>query len=365
MNIRNDSSDDGRRLSRRARAAILLLAVVALIGAGGLGLYLARTPAEPETTAVPAPTPAPAPAPAPASSSHESGMIAAVRLRKPWPAPDAALRDVAAGKPRIAAGERLKDAVGDFRLLKPGDDKLPNTTIIGKSGPKPPAARWTGPYAGVNLGGAVGTSALRTSIASPPDYFLRPDISQIGDLGSRSVSPAGIVGGAQLGYDYQRESLVVGLAADLDALPLSRRETQTGRYNSSPANTFSLSQSIRTDWLVTIRPRVGVAIDQLLFFGTGGLAMTRFKYDEEFTDTFSPALGRQSLSETRLGWTLGAGAEYALREHWSLKLEYLYADFGKVSTTSMLTRPPGKTDVFAHSATFNVHAVRLGLNYRF
>ena len=54
-----------------------------------------------------------------------------------------------------------------------------------------------------------------------------------------------------------------------------------------------------------------------------------------------------------------------VRGNWSLKAEYLYADFGKISTTSMLTAPPGKRDVFAHSATFNVHVVRLGLNYRF
>jgi len=71
------------------------------------------------------------------------------------------------------------------------------------------------------------------------------------------------------------------------------------------------------------------------------------------------------MSETRIGWTVGGGAEYALRARWTLKAEYLYADFGKISTTSMLTAPPGKKDVFAHSATFNVHILRLGLNYRF
>lgn len=371
MKIWNERSDDGKRLSGRARAAIVLLAAVVLAGAGGLGLYLTRTPDEPETMADPAPTPAPAPSPA--TESPRTGAIAAARPRKaalrPASSPDAALReeeyrDAVAAKPKLAAGDQLKDAVGDLRLLKPGGDKVPNT-VIGKSGPKETYYGWTGPYAGISLGGAVGKSAMRTSVGSPPDYFLAPDIAQIGDLGSTDASPFGFVGGAQAGYNYQHDVFVFGLEGDVNALQLSKTETQGAAYNSSPANAFSLKQSVRTDWLATIRPRAGVIMEKLLLYGTAGAAITRFKYDAEFTDTFSPALSRQSQSETRVGWTVGGGAEYALKRHWSVKAEYLYADFGKISTTSMLTAPPGKTDVFDHSATFNVHIVRLGLNYRF
>lgn len=151
----------------------------------------------------------------------------------------------------------------------------------------------------------------------------------------------------------------------MDTMHLSDSQRQTGAYNSSPTKTFSISQSFHTDWLATVRPRVGVTFDRLMVYGTGGVALTRFKYDEEFQDTFNPALASASLSQTRLGWTAGGGAEFLLREHWSIKGEYLYADFGRFSTTSMLTAPAGKLDRFDHSATFNVHLVRLGLNYRF
>lgn len=365
MNIWHDSYDDGRsKLSGRAKAALFLLALVALVGAGGYGLYRAQAPDDEATLADPAPTPERA-APAPLQVAAARPPEARLALT---PAPDAALRDegykdAVADRPKIAAGEHLKDAVGDLRLLKPGGDKVPQTTI-GKSGPRV-TANWTGPYAGVNLGGAVGKSSVRTSVASPPDYFLPADISQIGNLGSKNLSPFGFVGGIQGGYNYQVNSVVFGLEGDLNALQVSDRETQTGAYNSSPANTFSLTQHIATDWLATIRPRAGVLIDKTLLFATAGAAITKFKYDEEFTDTFSPALARQSMSETRVGWTAGGGAEYQLRAHWTIKAEYLYADFGKISTTSMLTAPAGKTDVFAHSATFNVHLIRLGLNYRF
>jgi len=365
MNIWNDSYDDGRSsLSGRARAALFALASIALVGAGAYGLYRVRTPDEPETLADPAPVPE-HPAPAPIQVAAAKPGEARLALT---PAPDAVLqdeeyRDAVADAPKVGKDERLKDAVGDFRLLKPGGDKVPQTTI-GKSGPTT-AWNWTGPYAGVVLGAGIGKSSMRTSVASPPDYFLPQDIGQIGDLGSRNATPLGFVGGVEGGYNYQVNSVVFGLEGDLDALQLSQHETQTGNYNSSPANTFSLSQHVSTDWLATLRPRAGVVLDKTLVFATAGAAVTKFKYDEEFTDTFSPALARQSMSETRVGWTVGGGAEYSLQAHWSLKAEYLYADFGKISTTSMLTAPAGKTDVFAHSATFNVHIVRLGLNYRF
>ncbi|HXT00744.1 MAG TPA: hypothetical protein VN915_08730, partial [Elusimicrobiota bacterium] len=283
MNIGNDSDDDRRKsLSGRARSAIYVLAAIALTGAGAYGLYRLRAPEEPETMADPAPTPEQA-APAPAPS-----RAAAAAPRKPAtlalaPSRDVALRDegykdAATPAPAIAAGERLKDAVGDFRLLKPGGDKVPQTTI-GKSGPTVTSS-WTGPYAGISLGGAIGKSSVRTSIASSPDYFLPPDISQIGDVGAKNLSPFGFVGGIEGGYNYQVNSVVFGLEGGIDALQLSERGTQTGNYNSSPANTFSLSQHIRTDWLATIRPRAGVVLDKTLVFATAGAAITKFKYDE-------------------------------------------------------------------------------------
>jgi outer membrane immunogenic protein len=364
MNILNESYDDGRGPSKGSRAAIFLWAILVLVGAGALGVHRANRPAgqESKTEGV-----------QPQALPADRGMIAAVprkssklklpsirdeRLR------DEQFKDAVADKPKIAAGEHLKDAVGDFRLLQPGDDKKRSNTTITDSnvGRK---YRWSGAYAGVNLGGAAGVSALRTSVERPGAYFLPPDVTQIGDLGSMNSSPTGFTGGMQLGYNCQHESVVLGLEADLNALQLSDTQKQTGRYNSSPANSFALSQSIRTDWLVTVRPRLGVVFDRLLVYGTGGVALTKFKYTEDFTDTFSPALNHASISETRLGWTVGGGAEFSLQEHWSLKGEYLYADFGKVSTTSMLTAPPGKPDRFDHSATFNVHLVRVGLNYRF
>jgi outer membrane immunogenic protein len=368
MNILNESYDDGRKPSRGARAAILLLAIVVLAGAGALGVHRANRQAgqDYKTEGVPPQDSPDFPADLDMiATAWPQGTKLALTPVRDEGLRDEQFKDAVADKPKIAAGEQLKDAVGDFRLLQPGDAKLPNTTITQSDVVR--TYRWTGLYAGVNLGGSKGVSALRTSVEAPGDYFTRQDISQIGDLGSVDSSPTGFTGGVQVGYNYQHESIVMGLEADLNALQLSDTQKQTGSYNSSPATKFAISQSIHTDWLVTVRPRLGVVLDRLLVYGTGGVALTQFKYDEEYTDTFGVGHRKtESFSETRLGWTIGGGVEYALRENWSLKGEYLYADFGKLSETSALVvAVNGGADHFNHSATFNVHLVRLGLNYRF
>jgi opacity protein-like surface antigen len=66
-----------------------------------------------------------------------------------------------------------------------------------------------------------------------------------------------------------------------------------------------------------------------------------------------------STSDTRVGWTVGAGAEFALTGNWTAKLEYLYADLGDFDCGGACTlTPPANVD-------FHTNIVRAGLNYRF
>jgi opacity protein-like surface antigen len=75
-----------------------------------------------------------------------------------------------------------------------------------------------------------------------------------------------------------------------------------------------------------------------------------------------------SRPQTKTGWTVGAGAEYALVNRWSVKAEYLYAQFTGLGGTSALvsTVPTGFSNVFTgRTGTFSDNIVRVGLNYRF
>ncbi len=125
-----------------------------------------------------------------------------------------------------------------------------------------------------------------------------------------------------------------------------------------------------------MRPRVGVTNGPVLVYGTFGLAMTNFDYKEDFIDTFPtppslPAHEFASTSGLLTGWTAGGGVEFKLGggNHWSMKGEYLWNDFGsglKVTSTNLhafgIAFP---TNVFTHQADLSGHLFRAGFNYRF
>ena len=97
-------------------------------------------------------------------------------------------------------------------------------------------------------------------------------------------------------------------------------------------------------WIGTLRPRAGLAVDNWLLYGTGGLA-----YSGGNPVPFAGS------SPTRSGWAVGGGLEYTNDKQWSLGLEYLYADFGKSAQSQSGAAP----------AEDRSQMVRGRLNYRF
>jgi outer membrane immunogenic protein len=133
-----------------------------------------------------------------------------------------------------------------------------------------------------------------------------------------------IVGGG-LGYNLQQESLVFGLEADISFLTgHTSVYANTGDYVSDPDN-WAAESEIST--LGTLRGRVGYAAENVLLYITGGLAYGRVHNESSW-----PLYGDTSYDTDRksweVGWVVGAGAEAAITEHWSLRAEGLYVDLG-------------------------------------
>src|SRR5271169_4255848 len=148
------------------------------------------------------------------------------------------------------------------------------------------------------------------AVVSPATNWSGFYVGAMGGYGSENTGdPLGIkggFGGATVGYNWQFGTIVAGIEADGAFGDVSNSTTITG-----------VTVSAKVDALATVRGRVGVALDQVLLYGTGGLALADAKIG-------ASALGVGiSDSKTLTGWTLGAGVEWMFMPRWSLKAEYL------------------------------------------
>ena len=237
------------------------------------------------------------------------------------------------------------------------------------------ATNWTGFYAGVNVGGAVGSSNAQTStVYSTTGWFAPSSPPAIAITGNQNLSPQGYALGGQFGYNWQiAPKWVLGAETDFGAFETRDSASGTTVYPCCSPYTFTVAQSVSTTWMATIRPRVGYAVTRRsLLFLSGGAAETRFRYSSLFTDDEAFNIESASASVLKTGWILGGGWEYALDKRWSARAEYLYADFGSVSnvgtvmTSNIGSTPyPWPANPFAHTATLTSNVARIAVNYRF
>jgi outer membrane immunogenic protein len=120
-----------------------------------------------------------------------------------------------------------------------------------------------------------------------------------------------------------------------------------------------------------LRPRLGVTVmPSLLLYATGGLAYGQVASTTTLAVPGAPACsnnlcGGGSSSQTRVGWTLGGGTEYALTEQWSVKAEYLFMDLGHENYFVSSSLPGAPPFGMQAAATFRENIARAGVNYRF
>jgi outer membrane immunogenic protein len=232
-----------------------------------------------------------------------------------------------------------------------------------------PIYNWTGFYVGLNAGGAWNDSnATTTTVFTPAGYFAASSIPAIALAGNQNINRSGFTGGLTAGYNWQANNWLVGIESDFNYFGVKGSTSTSALYPCCAPTGFTVNSSVSSDWLITLRGRVGVLVSpSLLLYGTGGLAVANVKSSYLFTDTFAAANESASIDTTRYGWTAGVGAEYALLNGWSVKAEYLYVDLGRTSTTSTNLTAGGAfpSNVFTHSVDLRSNIGRAGLNYKF
>ena len=238
---------------------------------------------------------------------------------------------------------------------------------------------WTGLTLGANVGYGWGQASTNTSFEGDPGAgtqfgFLGPngfisgvfttpqgtgptELSKTSLGGSGKLS--GAIAGGQIGFNWQAGWAVFG--AELDAQWTGQRASFAAAC--STPGCFA-SESVRIKSLLTGRARFGVAFDWILPYVTSGAALA--SASDDLILTVGGVSGAfNTISGSRLGWTAGAGVDFALTSNWSARLEYLYVSVEDISKDD--GRIPNVLGVgFVNKGIdFRDSIVRVGVNYRF
>lgn len=195
---------------------------------------------------------------------------------------------------------------------------------------RPPIHQWTGLYGGLNVGYGVAGVTDNAPLAV-------------------SSLMTGVVGGGQIGYNYQTGSLVLGVEADIQASDMNA----TYSRNLPFIGDFTVGHKI--PYFGTLRGRIGYAFHCgcVMFYGTAGAAYGSY---QPFASIAGVSLSR-TYSNTALA--VGAGVEWMVAERWSTKLEALYLDTGNIGSGVTL---PFVGTVYARARST---ITRIGINYHF
>jgi outer membrane immunogenic protein len=226
---------------------------------------------------------------------------------------------------------------------------------------------WTGFYVGGNLGASWGDTSLDIEAGPGASGIVLPavDAGLINGLDTDDDNKTSFTGGLELGYNYQSGSIVFGLESDLSFLDLDQQRTVTvpSGLLINPPVTYGLDQRVKTEWLWTLRPRLGYASGPWMVYATGGIATTKIKLRTNYGDNGTPpTVATLDESDTDTGWTGGLGGAYALGPNWSVKGEWLYLDFGNVRQT--VATPNGFATITSE-AKVRANIFRLGMDYKF
>ena len=262
-----------------------------------------------------------------------------------------------------------------------------------KAPPAPVAAAWNwgGFYIGGNVGGSRNDTGFTYDVGLPPPLafascgtppggvFPVPVGPNPFDLSNDCSRSSSVIGGAQIGYNWQAGTWVFGLEADGAWQSLIQHTFVAFGSNPAAGSPFGTiindTAYFRTEQtaLGTFRGRIGYSPGNWLIYATGGLVVGAVKHSA--TEVLAPGVAcpvapdprncrTGSDDKTKVGWTVGAGAEWMIAENWSIGAEYLYVDLGSSTIT---LEPIGGFFPNTSSIQFDdrEHIARLKINYHF
>ena len=175
-------------------------------------------------------------------------------------------------------------------------------------------------------------------------------VDPFGNGYTRGYNVKGGLAGGTLGYNWQLSSFVVGFEGDVSWVGEYGSNSDLG-FAGDPAFTSFTKET----WMATARARFGYAVNNLLFYGTGGYAAAGVEAGVKDTNTGALLA---SATSTRSGWTAGGGLEWGFAPNWSAKFEILYMKFNTVAFNTVQAEGP-------RTVPLDDTIARAGINFRF
>ena len=234
---------------------------------------------------------------------------------------------------------------------------------VPSASPSLPSFTWTGLYVGGQVGYGFGDNDGWVSWATAQGQSGQSNLSR---------GAQGMIGGAHVGYNQQFDQVVLGVEGSVDGATLTKNvlvlaPSIVGQaLTGNPAVGGTVTGMLHSGIQGSVSARAGYALGRLLPYVTGGVAFGSFYTDAQIfgtdLDGVTNFAASGTNSATRVGWTLGAGVEYAINNHWSLRTEYRYTDFGHLAIS---TDPSAVGAVFAVDRHLDQNQVRVGFSYKF
>jgi outer membrane immunogenic protein len=206
---------------------------------------------------------------------------------------------------------------------------------------------WSGFYIGADIG--YSWASVDSSFESPFETNL--------DIGPNAD---GVVGGLYVGYNAQFGQIVVGLEADAELASASGDGT-LDLLVGLPGD--SVRTSAEESWRGSVRARLGYAIDTFMPYITGGVAWSDWDLHSTLNDVDLGGFEERN-SDTLVGWTIGAGMEYAFTPNLIGRVEYRYTDFGSSDNNVFNGVFPG-VGSWRNNVDLTDNTVRIGVAYKF
>jgi outer membrane immunogenic protein len=212
--------------------------------------------------------------------------------------------------------------------------------------PLPPASyNWSGIYFGGNVGGGFLNDLVTFSTTTPLE-----------NAGTTTrLTPFSVIGGAQVGFNAQFGPVVAGVEGTWTSSAITGN-TPIGALDGSQEESRSAPH-----WFGTATGRLGYAFNDVLLYAKGGGAWMHVDYTQ-INLIGGVNNGQQLISDTRDGYTVGGGIEYAFNENLSAKLEYDFLDFGTKNYNFTAMNGGAGLPVSIRSS---LNVLTAGLNYRF